>query len=120
MKLYIQRAGGSGEGFWGFPGGKLEEDEDPRHCAEREAFEEIGVRVRALRQYGFSSYYDSETGIRWITLIYAGWTVDTPVRKEPEKVADIRWALECPIPVFAPLRALHMEMHSGIGITSAY
>jgi len=32
-------------GFYAFPGGQLDPDEDARVCAARELFEEIGVRI---------------------------------------------------------------------------
>ena len=35
------------EGFWEFPGGKREGDEDLRDCLEREISEELDLRVRA-------------------------------------------------------------------------
>lgn len=35
-------------GFWLAPGGHVEEDELPHHAAEREFFEETGVKVRAI------------------------------------------------------------------------
>lgn len=36
------------EGFWEFPGGKLEPPETPEECACREVLEETGLRVRVV------------------------------------------------------------------------
>lgn len=37
--------GGWGAGMWEFPGGKVEEGEDPRDAVRRECMEELGVEV---------------------------------------------------------------------------
>lgn len=46
--LITQRPAGKHGAFkWEFPGGKVEDDEDPRKCLEREIQEELGIKVKA-------------------------------------------------------------------------
>jgi len=46
--LITQRPAGKHGAFkWEFPGGKVEHDEDPRACLEREIQEELGIEVKA-------------------------------------------------------------------------
>ncbi len=46
-KIYIQQRPQKGlmGGLWEFPGGKLEKDESPEDCLEREIKEELGVQI---------------------------------------------------------------------------
>jgi thiamine-phosphate pyrophosphorylase len=46
--LLIRRAREPNRGRWSFPGGRVEPGETARACAEREALEEAGLRVRVL------------------------------------------------------------------------
>jgi endoribonuclease LACTB2 len=73
-------------GFFAFPGGKPEADEDARVCAVREVFEEVGVRIDPATL--------SDVG-RWVTPAFAPRRFDTrfflarcPEGEEPRVVSD--------------------------------
>lgn len=61
--LLVQRANPPDAGLWGFPGGKIEPGEPLLAAAERELFEETGVRARAQRVFNALDAHDrSEDG----------------------------------------------------------
>ena len=59
--LVAERPPGSWmEGYWEFPGGKIEKDEDPRAALAREVEEEIGIAIEVgeVEEILFHSYPD--------------------------------------------------------------
>lgn len=51
-----QRGYGDWKGWWEFPGGKLEENESPEHCIEREIQEELATKVKTEKIIGVVNY----------------------------------------------------------------
>ena len=59
-------------GQWVTPGGILEQGESPGECAEREALEETGLRVRAVEPLEVSIKYEREPNT-------PGWFTKAPI-----------------------------------------
>jgi 8-oxo-dGTP diphosphatase len=56
------------EGYWEFPGGKLEDGETLQACLEREIIEELNLRIRAGEVVATSDYVYDHGSIRLIAL----------------------------------------------------
>ena len=42
--------------LWEFPGEKVELDENPKNCLEREILEELGIKIKAKNLFGREEY----------------------------------------------------------------
>jgi len=57
------------EGYWEFPGGKIEKGETPQQCIERELSEELGIYAKGKKIIGESIYTYKEGTIKLIGVI---------------------------------------------------
>ncbi len=86
--LIAKRPEGSNhEGFWEFPGGKQEKDENLKDCLEREIEEELGVKVKAVEEL---LTVEHEYGTKAVSLHVFNCTC---LEGEPKclQAQDIRW-----------------------------
>ncbi len=67
-------------GAWTYPGGFVELGETTEECARREAMEELGIKVAALRLLGV--YSRPQAGI--VTVVYLSDLVEGEPRPTPE------------------------------------
>lgn len=88
--LIAQRPSGKFmEGFWEFPGGKIEHEETPEMALQRELYEEIDVQVniKDMRPFYFiSAGYPNYHAL--FPIFYVSKWVGIPIGKEGQ---NIRW-----------------------------
>ena len=70
-----------------FPGGRIDEGEDARSAALREAWEELALDPAAVRVIGEADHYRTVTGFG-VTPIVALVPPDLPLTPNPAEVAD--------------------------------
>jgi len=107
--LMLRRRGVAGAGTWCVPGGRVDEDDVANwedaigRAAEREAAEEVGLRVRAL-PHGRKIISHMSDGEPWVCVMVPCEVLGPgePVNMEPEKCAEMGWfRLTClPSPLF--------------------
>lgn len=79
-KILICRrgAGGSCAYLWEFPGGKLEDREQPQDCAVRECREELNIDIRAERLFAETDYQYPDKQIHFY--FYLGHIIGGEIR----------------------------------------
>ncbi|KAH8682297.1 nudix domain-containing protein [Xylariales sp. PMI_506] len=89
-----KRLGSHGSGSWAVPGGHLEFGESYFACAEREAFEETGLRVKAVKLVAATNDIFEDLGKHYITLFVICTRTDStqdPQVTEPDKCEQWQW-----------------------------
>ncbi len=86
-----RRAGAHLAGAWEFPGGKLEEGEDPTVALARELREELGVEVtvKGIVEVAFHRYEDAGKAV--LLLFYEACILQTSPPPRAIEVADFAW-----------------------------
>lgn len=73
VQMCLQQRIGTGflDGFWAYPGGRIELGECPMEAARREAWEEVGVRPLQLRLVAALTFSSGAAGNTGINFVYA-------------------------------------------------
>lgn len=72
--LFIKRKNDPFKDKWALPGGFVDEGEDLAHAAERELFEETGIRVEGLEQLGAFGKPGRDPRQHTVSIAYVGFT----------------------------------------------
>ena len=87
-----------------FPKGHMESGELESHTAEREVFEETGIRVKVDRRYRAENRYNIRADIQKLVVIFAAVTNQREITPQPEEIAEASW-----VPVEEALSRLTYE-----------
>ena len=87
-----------------FPKGHMEPGELESHTAEREVFEETGIRVKVDRRYRAENRYNIRADIQKLVVIFAAVTNQREITPQPEEIAEASW-----VPVEEALSRLTYE-----------
>jgi len=106
-KLLLGKRINSDRSFcWQFPGGHLEQGESVTDCAQREVWEEVGVKVSQLRHLGFTDKSFEVNQRCYITLLVSCVHESGEAKtREPEKCDGWQW-FDYPLmpsPLFLPI-----------------
>ena len=74
-----------------FPKGHMEAGELESHTAEREVFEETGIRVKVDRRYRAENRYNIRADIQKLVVIFAAVTTQEEIIPQPEEIAEANW-----------------------------
>jgi len=91
-KVLMVRAGrGMTKGIWNLPGGFVGYGEHPAPSAQREVFEELGLRVKLKRLLGIYAETFPRTGGYMISFVYLGKRLTKTITPHPEEIESYTW-----------------------------
>ena len=88
-KIYLLHRNDKGFTQWELPGGKVGQDETVEQTALRELNEELGVKVKIVRQLGRTAFLENETTHEYTWFLAEIESGDLKIC-EPEKFDDLR------------------------------
>lgn len=118
--LLGKRLNAHGHGTWAFPGGHLERNESIEACAQREVFEETGLKIRSVIYATFTNDIFVREDKHYVTLfVLARYESGAPTRREPDKCERWDWFdwHDLPVPRFLPFENL---LKQGFQIPDAF
>ena len=74
-----------------FPKGHVEQGETESQTAEREIFEETGLRVRVDRRFRAENRYNIRVDTQKLVVIFAAVTEQAEITPQPEEIAEAFW-----------------------------
>jgi len=90
--LLIQRKNAPHRNAWALPGGFLNRDEDARTAAQRELYEETGIRMRNLVEFGSFSKPGRDPRGRTVTIaFYAIIHSESSEAKAMDDARKVKW-----------------------------
>ena len=87
-----------------FPKGHVEPGETESQTAEREVFEETGLRVRVDRRFRAENRYNIRPDTQKLVVVFAALTDQAEITPQPEEIAEAFW-----LPVEAAAERLTYE-----------
>ena len=109
--LFGKRLAKHGNNTWSPPGGSLEFGETIFECAQREAMEETGLRLKNMRAGPFTEDFHSNEGVHLVTFQVIAEADGEPKAMEPDKFAKWEWVdwNNLPQPLFLPTANLKKQ-----------
>ena len=107
--LMILRHGAHGRGTWSVPGGWMELGESFKETAEREAMEEVGLKIKNIRFGAVTNTVFKKEDVHSVTIwLMSDYTAGEPEILEPEKIKELAWVNfdSLPNPLFQPWQQL--------------